>query len=211
MKHRTSLISTFVAVFAIMSLQTSSNAHLPNSPSKAVGMSTVQIKKMNASFGMALAEASAFLLGEAAGGKAKVTDSTLTTTSVLNVSKRFPCSLGGYVNTAMSLKTVLTNSTDLYVASFVIDQAVVNWKCLSGWIVNGTRRFAYGYSGLAGTMPQKMTGSVSGGWKSTGPNKAKQSCKLTGKVANASSGASLSAKVNISCVPGGVITITEKL
>jgi hypothetical protein len=211
MKYRYPLVASFVVALAITSLQTPSSAQMPTSLSMATGMSKAQIQKVYDGLDKAITQVGSAISKAANAGKTKITDTTLTRSGTLAVDDRYTCASGGYIGSTMSTTTVLTKATGFLTISATVRQTISNWRCVADWVVNGSLNLNYKISGTSTGETSGASGGVSGAWKSVGPKGTKQSCQLKGSVQEGTVGAKPTETIRITCVPGGVTVITEKL
>lgn len=203
MKYRFPLTSAFVAVLVISGLQIPSSAQMPETFSMASGMTKAQLTALGDSFDQSMTKAM-----EA--GKTTTVTTTTSVSSTLAADGRYTCAKGGIITSTMTLRTVVTKSTGNATIAGSGRQTIANWKCVTGWIVNGNPYITYKISASIVGGVTKMIGTTSGAWKSTGPNKAKQSCQVKGTTTYSPDGKTGVATYSFICSPGGTTTVTEK-
>lgn len=174
-------------------------------------MTKVQIQKVYDGLDKAITQVGAAISKAASAGKTKITDTTSTRSGTLSVDDRYTCATGGYIGSTMKTTTVLAKSTNYLTVSASVRQTISNWKCVAGWTVNGGLSLNYKISGPSTGETSSASGAVSGNWKSVGPKNTKQSCVLKGNVQEGVAGANPTETIRITCEPGGVTVITEKL
>lgn len=169
----------------------------------AAGMSKGQLASMEGALSQAYAQAMA-------SGKTRNTVSNLGATVTLSADSRYTCASGGYIHSTMTLRTIVTANNGNATISGSGHQTIADWRCVKGWIVNGDPYVSHTISSsyFAGTF--RMSVYMSGGWKATGTNKAKQSCQTTANSQYSTIGNSGVTTVHIRCVPGGSTDITTR-
>lgn len=197
------MTSAFVAILVISSLQIPSSAQMQESFARVAAMTKTQLTALGKSFDESLTKAMA-------AGKTTTVTTTTSVSSTLSANSRFNCAKGGYITSTMTLRTLVTKSTGNATVAGSGRQTIANWKCVTGWVVNGNPYLTYKISGSVVAGVTKMVGNTTGAWKSTGPNKSKQSCQLKGTTTYSPDGKTGVATYSIKCVPGGTTTITEK-
>jgi hypothetical protein len=132
----------------------------------------------------------------------------LSTRITVSTNSRWTCNAGGYINTTMTIRAVVTTKNASANVSGSGHQTISNWGCIKGWIVNGDPYISHTISSstFAGTF--RTSAYMSGGWKATSPNKAKQSCQTTSETQYSSIGSIGFTTVHAKCVPGGLSDIT---
>ncbi len=203
MKSRSKFTASIIAALTLFTIQFPSNAEMPRSLSMASGMSTAQIKLVGAAINASFAQAMA-------GAKTTKTDSNITATATLTASGRYKCSLGGYINTSYTIRSVSFKNTGNVTMSGSGQQTLTDWRCVKGWVINGDPYISHTLTGSVFAGKTSMSGTMGGGWKSTGPNKAKQSCQLRANTQYAANGRNGVTTIHITCVPGGLTNITER-
>lgn len=211
MKYRYRMTSAFIAILVISSLQIPSSAQMQETFTMASGMTKAQIQKLYDGLDKAMSDVGAALTEAANAGKTEITETTSTRSGTLAIEYRSTCTIGGYIGSKMSTTTVLTKSTSYLTVSGSVRQTISNWKCVAGWTVSGSLNLTYKLSGPSTGENAKASGGVTGAWKSIGPKKTKQSCQLKGSVKEGAAGANPTETIRITCSPGGVTVITEKL
>lgn len=201
MKYKYQLTSAFIAALIISGLQIPSSAQMPESFSMAAGMSKAQLSSMESSLAQAYAQAMA-------AAKPKISVSKLTVTMTSSADARFKCSVGGYIHTTMTLRSVTTNNTGNTSLSGSGHQTISDWRCVKGWIVNGDPYISHTISSSVFAGSYRASAYMSGGWKATGPNKVKQSCQTRSETQYSSLGSSGFTTVHAKCVPGGSTDLT---
>jgi hypothetical protein len=176
------LIASFVVAFVFTSLQAPSSAQLPTSLSMGTGMSNAEIQKMYDGLDKAITQVGAVMSKASNAGKTKITDTTLARSGTLAVDDRYTCMSGGYIASTMATTTVLTKTTGFLTISAPVRQNIFKWKCVTGWVVNGSLNLNYKIFGPSTGETSSASGGVSGAWKSVGPKNIKQSCQLKGSV-----------------------------
>lgn len=203
MKYKYGLTSAFVAASVLTSFQIPSNASVTKSFSMATGMTKAQITKVgdaiNQSFAKALATA-----------KPTTTVSNLSISVTLSANGRYKCSTGGYINTTYTMRSITIKNTGNVTMSGYGHQTLSDWRCVTGWIINGDPYISHTLTGSVFAGKTTMRGTMSGGWKATGPSKAKQSCQLSGSTQYAATGNSGVTSIRVTCVPGGTTSFTER-
>ena len=201
MKYRFQIVSAFSAVLVLSSLQIPSSAQMPVSLSMATGMSKTQLKMMESSLGQAYNYA-------IAKAKTTMTQSKLSTSITVSTNSRWTCASGGYINTTMTIRTVVTTKTASANISGSGHQTISSWRCVKGWIVNGDPYISHTISSSTFGGQLRTSAYMSGGWKAIGPSKAKQSCQTTSETQYSSIGSSGFTTVHARCVPGGSTDLT---
>lgn len=203
MKYRYRMTSAFIAILVISSLQIPSSAQMQQTFMMASGMTKAQLTTLGDAFDSSLTKAMAE-------GKTTTVSTTANVTSTLVANGRFTCAKGGFITSTMTLRTVVTKSTSNATIAGSGRQSIANWKCVTGWIVNGNPYITYKITGTIIAGVTKMSSTTSGAWKSTGPKSGKQSCRLRGTTTYAPDGKTGVVAYSITCTPGGTTTITEK-
>ncbi len=203
MKYRYRLTSAFIAALVMSSIQIPSSAQMPESFSMATGMSKAQITKIGDDINQAFTKAMA-------AAKTSTNVSNLSASVTLTANGRFTCSKGGYINTTYTMRSITMKNTGNVTMTGSGHQTLSNWRCVTGWIVNGDPYISHTLSGSVFAGKTSMRGTMSGGWKATGPSKTKQSCQLSGSTQYATTGNSGVTTIRINCVPGGTTNITER-
>lgn len=87
----------------------------------------------------------------------------------------YTCPKGGRITTSGTVTgTIEGNNLATEKTSGTITQTITNWRCVPTWKVNGDPYLNISYSQDGFRVSLKTTG----GWKATGPNRAKQSCQI---------------------------------
>ncbi len=201
MKYRFQLTAVIVAAVVLLSLQIPTNAQMPTSLAMATGMSKTQLNMMESALGQAYNSA-------IAKAKTTMTQSKLSTSITVSANSRWTCAAGGYINTTMTIGTVVTTKTASANISGSGHQTISSWRCVTGWIVNGDPYISHTISSSTFGGQLRTSAYMSGGWKATGPNKTKQSCQTTSETQYSSIGSSGFTTVHAKCVPGGSTDIT---
>ena len=167
----------------------------------AAGTSQAQVKVMTDSLAEAYRQA---MLG----AKTTITPSKLSVSTTSTVDRRYTCSLGGYIHTTMTTRIIVTMNTGNSNTSGSGHQTISDWRCIKGWVVNGDPYLSHTISGSIFAGKVRVSTHISGGWKATGPNKAKQSCQTSGNVQYSTIGNSGVTTVHVRCVPGESYDVT---
>jgi len=195
MKYRFWSISALAVTLFLPTLQTSTSAQMPDLFKSATGMSKSQITIMENSLVAAQSKAMA-------GAKITTSVTSTRTTTKWVAEGTTKCSAGGYIRSTMTTSIVGTISASPKVwVDGSGHQTISNWKCVTGWIVNGDPSINRLINGSAFSYID-VRYYLSGGWKATGPSKQKQSCQTSGNWHYTSIGSSGVSNVHISCVPG---------
>jgi len=169
----------------------------------ASGMTKTQLTALGESFDQSMSQAMN-------AGKSTTVTSNTTVTVTLSAGGRYKCAKGGYIDSTMTLRTVVAKATSNATIAGSGRQTIANWKCLTGWTVNSNPYLTYKITGTVIAGVTKMAGTTTGAWKSTGANKAKQSCNVKGSTTYSADGKTGLAAYSITCVPGGTTTIKER-
>ncbi|MFA5918834.1 MAG: hypothetical protein WC800_04790 [Candidatus Nanopelagicaceae bacterium] len=177
------------------------NAQSSASFRSATGMSKAQVKVMTDALGVAYRQAMST-------AKTTINTSKLSVSTTSTADRRYRCSLGGYIHTTMTTRVIVTMNTGNSNTSGSGHQTISDWRCIKGWVVNGDPYLSHTLSGSVFAGKFRVSTHVSGGWKATGPNKAKQSCQTSGNAQYSTIGKSGVATVHVRCVPGESYDVT---
>lgn len=190
----------------LVATATPSNAQNSTRFSQASGMSKTQLTALMSS----LNKAQSLMFSKMT---TKTTISNLSATTTMNADSTYSCSKGGYIHSIFTLKmiasTSIIGSTSNVSTNGSGYQSIVNWRCVTGWTVNGDPNISLllTQTEFAGTTHVWLY--FGNGFKATGPNKLKQSCRLTSEMAWSSmyklGGFN---NVHVKCVPGGSTDLT---
>jgi hypothetical protein len=96
----------------------------------------------------------------------------------ISANSRTSCTAGGYITVVGSL-TGTASSCNMSYLSLQLTESIVNWQCISGWVVNGNPYISLTgtFTFLAGGAPAtQQTMTVSGGFAWTGTDAG--SCQI---------------------------------
>lgn len=203
MQSKSRLTAAFIAALIISSLQFPSSAQMPESLSMASGMTKTQLTALGKSFDQSMTKAMDV-------GKSTTVTTNTSVTVTLSADNRYKCAKGGYIDSMMTLRTVVIKATGNATIAGSGRQIITNWKCLTGWNVNSSPYINYKITGTVIKGVTKMAGTTTGSWKSTGAGSAKQSCQVKGSTTYAADGKTGLVAYSITCVPGGTTTIKER-
>ena len=190
----------------------SAQAQLKGSFKSVAGMSTSQIQAIEIALSTALLKASA-------SAKTKLTNITngqgavVGFVSTMTVDEIFRCAVGGTIHSTWIQKTMSEIANDLSATGSINGsghQIISGWKCVKGWIIDGDPYLSRLLSGKMFAGSTSMNYYLSGGWKALGPNKAKQSCQVTGNRQSSNNILGGVSTVHVSCVPGGKTDTTMR-
>lgn len=200
MKNSKWTIAVATTVFLLAGPLTAVNAQTSESFRTAAGMSKAQVKVMTDALGVAYRQA-------VTGAKTAVTWSKLGVSTTSTADARYTCSLGGYIHTTSTTRVIVTTNGNSNTSGSG-HQTISDWRCIKGWVVNGDPYLSHTISGSMFAGKISFSTHLSGGWKATGPNKAKQSCQTSGNSQYSTIGNSGFVTVHVRCVPGESYDVT---
>jgi hypothetical protein len=127
----------------------------------------------------------------------------------------YKCTSGGYVHTIGSASGTINVSTNIGAGNIWLQghmtQPIVNWTCITGWVVNGDPYLSYTFSVTGNIRSPNIRSTQSGGWlaltkKGKIPS-GKQSCQNSNEFAY---GMGMGhANIHVNCVPGKKLNYSQ--
>lgn len=199
-----------VLLLFLVATATPSNAQNSTRFSQASGMSKTQLTALTTALAKALS-----LMWSKASTKTTSNAGSITKLSQMKVTitisgdSTYPCSKGGYIHSILTMRSEAKDPASGNMSTNGSGtQSIVNWRCVTGWIVNGDPYVSLliTQSSFAGTANARL--NYGAGWKAIGPNKLKQSCRISSEIAWSSIGNSGFNNVHVKCMPGGSTDLT---